>query len=167
MPQICWQTTFICGNYRGSGKPLKQLELLSRQADIRRVTGASSRQLALTSGRSGASNDDLSAKEKPASTVARLCKDCRWAGCGDQSPLRLLAAAASPQAPRLGRRADATPVEQFKAIRCLLNQCCEVPYGRLYSELNRVASELAPRIVQDLPQYEWWGWASVYDQAIV
>jgi hypothetical protein len=122
MPQICWQTTFICGNYRGSGKPLKQLELLSRQADIRRVTGASSRQLALTSGRSGASNDDLSTREKPASTVARLCKDCRWAGCGDQSPLRLLAAAASPQAPRLGRRADATPVEQFKAIRCLLNQ---------------------------------------------
>jgi hypothetical protein len=41
------------------------------------------------------------------------------------------------------------------------------PNGRLYSELNRVASELAPRIVQDLPQYEWWGWASVYDQANV
>jgi hypothetical protein len=41
------------------------------------------------------------------------------------------------------------------------------PNGRLYSELNRVASELAPRIVQDLPQHEWWGWASVYDQAIV
>jgi hypothetical protein len=42
MPRICWQTIFICGNHRGNGKPLKQLELLSHQADIRRVTGASS-----------------------------------------------------------------------------------------------------------------------------
>jgi 3(or 17)beta-hydroxysteroid dehydrogenase len=41
MPRICWQTIFICGNHRGNGKPLKQLKLLSRQADIRRVTGAS------------------------------------------------------------------------------------------------------------------------------
>jgi hypothetical protein len=42
MPRICWQTIFICGNHRGNCKRLKQLELLSRQADIRRVTGASS-----------------------------------------------------------------------------------------------------------------------------
>jgi hypothetical protein len=33
---------FICGNHRGNCKRLKQLELLSRQSDIRRVTGASS-----------------------------------------------------------------------------------------------------------------------------
>jgi hypothetical protein len=29
-----------------------------------------------------------------------------------------------------------------------------VPNGRLYSELNRVAGELAQRIVQDSPEYE-------------
>ena len=40
--RICWQTIFICGKLQGYGKPLKQLGLLSRQADIRRVTGASS-----------------------------------------------------------------------------------------------------------------------------
>jgi hypothetical protein len=41
--------------------------------------------------------------------------------------------------------ATATPVEQFKAIRCLLYQSCEgtVPNGRLYGELNRVSGELA------------------------
>ena len=57
--------------------------------------------------------------------------------------------------------ADATQVEQFKAIRCLLYQACEgtVPKGRLYGELNRVAGELAQRIVQDSPDYEkaLWG----------
>ena len=42
MPRICWQTIFICGKPRRYDKPLKQLGLLSRQADIRRVTGASS-----------------------------------------------------------------------------------------------------------------------------
>jgi hypothetical protein len=42
MPRICWQTIFIRGNHRGNGKLLKQLGLLSGQADIRRVTGASS-----------------------------------------------------------------------------------------------------------------------------
>src|SRR5467141_72777 len=33
--------------------------------------------------------------------------------------------------------AEATPIEQFKAIRCLLYQSCEgaVPNGRLYGEL--------------------------------
>jgi hypothetical protein len=40
--RICWQTIFICGKPQWYGKPLKQLGLLSRQADIRRVTGASS-----------------------------------------------------------------------------------------------------------------------------
>jgi hypothetical protein len=56
--------------------------------------------------------------------------------------------------------ADATPVEQFKAMRCLLYQACEgsVPNGRLYSELNRVAGELAQRIVQDSPEYEKAPW---------
>jgi len=56
--------------------------------------------------------------------------------------------------------ADATPVEQFKAIRCLLYQACEgsAPKGRLYSELNRVAGELAQRIVQDSPDYEKAPW---------
>jgi len=56
--------------------------------------------------------------------------------------------------------ADASPVEQFKAIRCLLYQACEgsVPKGRLYSELNRVAGELAQRIVQDSPDYEKAPW---------
>jgi hypothetical protein len=56
--------------------------------------------------------------------------------------------------------APATPVEQFKAIRCLLYQSCEgtVPNGRLYGELNRVAGELAQRIVQDSPEYEKAPW---------
>ena len=55
---------------------------------------------------------------------------------------------------------EATPVEQFKAIRCLLYQSCEgtVPNGRLYGELNRVAGELAQRIVQDSPDYEKAPW---------
>ena len=55
---------------------------------------------------------------------------------------------------------DATPVEQFKAIRCLLYQSCEgtVPNGRLYGELNRVAGELAQRIVQNSPDYEKAAW---------
>ena len=53
-----------------------------------------------------------------------------------------------------------TPVEQFKAIRCLLYQSCEgaVPNGRLYGELNRVAGELAQRIVQDSRDYEKAPW---------
>ena len=42
MPRISWQTIFICGKPQRYDKPLKQLGLLSRQADIRRVTGASS-----------------------------------------------------------------------------------------------------------------------------
>ena len=52
--------------------------------------------------------------------------------------------------------ADATPVEQFKAMQCLLYQCCEgdVTGSRLYDELNRAAGELAQLIVQDLPEYE-------------
>jgi hypothetical protein len=56
--------------------------------------------------------------------------------------------------------ADATPIEQFKAIRCLLYQSCEgaVPKGRLYGELNRVAGELAQRIVQGSPEYEKAPW---------
>jgi hypothetical protein len=56
--------------------------------------------------------------------------------------------------------ADATPVDQFKAMRCLLYQACErsVPNGCLYSELNRVAGELAQRIVQDSPEYEKAPW---------
>ena len=56
--------------------------------------------------------------------------------------------------------ADGTRVEQFKAMRCLLYQACEgaVPNGRLYRELNRVAGELAQRIVQDSPEYEKAPW---------
>jgi len=56
--------------------------------------------------------------------------------------------------------ADATPIEQFKAIACLLYQCCEgkVPDSPLYDELNRAAGELAQRIVQDLPEYEQASW---------
>jgi len=68
----------------------------------------------------------------------------------------------SPQRPafKFAGWADATPVEQFKAIRCLLYQSCEgvVPKGRLYGELNRVAGELAQRIVQDSPEYEKAPW---------
>ena len=57
--------------------------------------------------------------------------------------------------------ADASPVEQFKAISCLLYQCCEgtVSNSGLYDELNRAAGELAQRIVQDLPEYEQASWA--------
>jgi hypothetical protein len=56
--------------------------------------------------------------------------------------------------------ADATPVEQFRAIRCLLYQCCEgkVPNSRLYDQLNQAAGELAQRIVQDLPDFEKASW---------
>jgi hypothetical protein len=56
--------------------------------------------------------------------------------------------------------ADATPAEQFKAMCCLLYQCCEgeVPNSQLYDELNRSAGELAQRIVQDLPEYEKASW---------
>jgi hypothetical protein len=56
--------------------------------------------------------------------------------------------------------ADATPVEQFKAITCLLYQCCEgkVPDSSLYAELDRAAGELAQRIVQDLPEYDKASW---------
>ena len=41
--------------------------------------------------------------------------------------------------------AEASPVEQFKAIHCLLYQCCEgnVPNSPLYNELNHAAGELA------------------------
>ena len=56
--------------------------------------------------------------------------------------------------------ANADPVEQFKAIRCLLYQCCEgnVPHSRLYAELNAAAGKLAQRIVQNLPEYERAPW---------
>jgi hypothetical protein len=56
--------------------------------------------------------------------------------------------------------ADATPVQQFKAMSCLLYQCHEgkVHESRLYDELNRAAGELAQRIVQDLPEYEKASW---------
>jgi hypothetical protein len=56
--------------------------------------------------------------------------------------------------------AEASPVEQFKAIHCLLYQCCEgkVPTSRLYDELNHAAGELAQRIVQDLPEYDKASW---------
>jgi hypothetical protein len=58
------------------------------------------------------------------------------------------------------RWADATPVQQFKAIVCLLYQCHEgkVHESRLYDELNRAAGELAQRIVQDLPEYDQASW---------
>ena len=42
MSRICWQTIFICGKPHWYGKSLKQLGFLSRQRDIRRVTGANS-----------------------------------------------------------------------------------------------------------------------------
>ncbi len=56
--------------------------------------------------------------------------------------------------------ADAAPVEQFAAMRCLLYQCCEgkVPGSRQYQALNCAAGELAQRIVQDLPQYDKASW---------
>jgi hypothetical protein len=59
-----------------------------------------------------------------------------------------------------GKWAAASPVEQFKAMSCLLYQCCEgeVPYSQLYDELNRAAGELAQRIVQDLPEYANASW---------
>jgi hypothetical protein len=58
------------------------------------------------------------------------------------------------------RWADATPVQQFKAISCLLYQCHEgkVHKSRLYAELNHAAGELAQRIVQDLPEYDKASW---------
>jgi hypothetical protein len=58
------------------------------------------------------------------------------------------------------RWADATPVQQFKAMSCLLYQCHEgkVHESRLYDELTRAAGELAQRIVQDLPEYDQASW---------
>jgi hypothetical protein len=58
------------------------------------------------------------------------------------------------------RWAHASPIEQFKAMLCLLYQCSEgnVPNSPLYDELNRTAGELAQRIVQDLPEYEKASW---------
>jgi hypothetical protein len=58
--------------------------------------------------------------------------------------------------------ADATPVEQFKAMCCLLYQCCEgkVPDSRLYDELNSAAGQLAQAIVQDLPEYDKASWGA-------
>jgi hypothetical protein len=58
--------------------------------------------------------------------------------------------------------ADATPVQQFKAISCLLYQCCEgkVPNSPLYDELNRAVGELAQRIVQDMPEYQKASWGN-------
>ena len=58
------------------------------------------------------------------------------------------------------RWADATPIAQFKAMQCLIYQCCEgkVPNSRLYDALNHAAGELAQRIVQDLPEYEKASW---------
>jgi hypothetical protein len=58
--------------------------------------------------------------------------------------------------------ADATPVQQFKAISCLLYQCCEgkVPNSPLYDELNRATGELAQRIVQDMPEYQKASWGN-------
>ena len=73
-------------------------------------------------------------------------------GCGD----------ASAPVPEFvfERWADAKPVEQFKAMSCLLYQCHEgkVHESRLYDELNRAAGELAQRIVQDLPEYDKASW---------
>jgi hypothetical protein len=56
--------------------------------------------------------------------------------------------------------ADATPVEQFKAMRCLLDQCCKgkAANRQLYDELDRAAGELAQGIVQDLPEYDKVSW---------
>ena len=56
--------------------------------------------------------------------------------------------------------ADAAPVEQLKAMCCLLYQCSEgkVPNTPLYGELNRAAGELAQRIVEDLPEYYKASW---------
>jgi hypothetical protein len=58
------------------------------------------------------------------------------------------------------RWADATPVQQFKAISCLLYQCHEgkVHESRLYAELNHAAGELAQRVVKDLPEYDQASW---------
>jgi hypothetical protein len=60
------------------------------------------------------------------------------------------------------RWADATPVQQFKAMSCLLYQCHEgkAHESRLYVELNRAAGDLAQRIVQDLPDYDKASWGN-------
>jgi hypothetical protein len=56
--------------------------------------------------------------------------------------------------------ADATPIQQFKAMGCVLYQCHEgkVHESRLYDELKHAAGELAQRIVQDLPEYDKASW---------
>src|SRR5215470_1926161 len=58
--------------------------------------------------------------------------------------------------------ADASPIEQFAALRCLLYQCHEgkVHESPLYDELNRAAGELAQRILEDLPEYQKTPWGN-------
>jgi hypothetical protein len=56
--------------------------------------------------------------------------------------------------------ADATPVEQFAAMRCLLYQCCEgkVSDSRLYHELNYAAGELAHGSFRTCRKYDKASW---------
>ena len=53
--------------------------------------------------------------------------------CGDQSRYGIF-----PQRPvfKFAGWRDATPVEQFKAIRCLLYQSCEAPWSAVGSTAN-------------------------------
>jgi hypothetical protein len=63
---------------------------------------------------------------------------------------------------------DTTPIEQFKAISCLLYQCSDgnVPNSPLYYELSHAAGELAQRIVQDLPEYDKASWGDYARRAV-
>ena len=58
--------------------------------------------------------------------------------------------------------ADATPIEQFAVLRCLLYQCHEgkVHESPLCGELNHAAGELAQRILQELPEYQKAPWGN-------
>jgi len=79
MPRICWQTIFICGKLQWYGKPLKQLRLLSRQADIRRVTDASSVNLSRCRARSGRPGGQRWCRN---TSRARSCRNLTDVFCG-------------------------------------------------------------------------------------
>src|SRR5215467_11392325 len=58
--------------------------------------------------------------------------------------------------------AEASLIEQFAALQCLLYQCHEgkVHESPLHGELNHAAGELAQRILQDLPEYQKVSWGN-------
>lgn len=119
--------------------------------NLDRFDGESTRRAALLATPTDAQEEAGTKIGRKLFLLNRRALRARYGGCGEH--LRL------PEFV-FERWADATPIEQFKAMCCLLYQCGEgnVPISRLYDALNRAAGELAQRIVQDLPEYEKASW---------